>query len=69
MTYAELQAKMSNQEFELWMALAMVKSEECPSCGRRADEMMTTETLKVKCPICKFEYDRVKNIDGAHRSK
>lgn len=60
MTYAELQSKMSNQEFELWMALAMVKSDECPNCGRRADEMMKVHTVEVKCPICKYQYDKVR---------
>jgi len=59
---------MSNQEFELWMALAMVKSEECPSCGRRADEMMEVQANKVKCPICKYEYDRIGSV-GAHRGE
>ncbi len=63
MTYAELQSKMSNQEFELWMALAHVKHDECPSCGRRADEMMDWDSQKVKCPICKYEYTRMKAIN------
>lgn len=62
MTYAELSSKMSNQEFELWMALSMNRAEECPKCGRRADEMKDFVTVDVKCPICKFEYDRVKAI-------
>jgi len=62
MTYAELQAKMSNQEFELWMALAMVRGEECPNCGREARELMEWELHTIKCPICKHEYEKVRSM-------
>lgn len=63
MTFAELQAKMSNQEFELWMALASIRSEECPSCGRKANEMSDWITVKAKCPICDYEYNRMKAVE------
>lgn len=66
MTYAELQRRMSNQEFELWMALAMVRSDECPNCGREAREMTQWVTHEIKCPICTHKYERVRSV-GTHR--
>jgi uncharacterized protein (DUF983 family) len=62
MTYAELQAKMSNQEFELWMALAMARADECPNCGREPREMTEWITHEIKCPICDHEYEKVRSV-------
>jgi predicted Zn-ribbon and HTH transcriptional regulator len=64
MTYAELQARMSNAEFELWMALAHVRSHECPNCGHEAKEMMNFQLKHAKCPICKYEYHRTTGVDA-----
>lgn len=64
MTYAELQARMSNAEFELWMALANVRSHECPNCGHEAKEMMEFRLIDVKCPLCKHKYQRTSGIDS-----
>lgn len=59
MSYAKFQKEISNQEFELWIALASVRSEECPSCGRSAREMMKWTTTEVTCVICTHKYQRV----------
>lgn len=64
MTYAELTSKMSSAEFELWMALAQVRSTECPSCGHEARELMEWDIVEVKCPVCKHTYGRVKRLEN-----
>ena len=63
MTYAELTERMSNQEFELWLAYEMLKSEQCPNCGLEARDLMEFELVPVRCPHCKNEYKRIRRFD------
>lgn len=60
MTLAELGQRMSNAEFELWVAEELVRSTECPNCGHEAKDMVNTVMLEVKCPICDTKYGRTK---------
>lgn len=60
MSYAEMSEKVSNQEFELWMALAGVESEECPNCGRSAREIGQWVVEEQKCIFCDHKYQKVK---------
>lgn len=63
MTYAELSARMSSTEMEMWYGLEMLRQEECPNCGVEPKELMEYTTVKVKCPVCKHESARVKRYD------
>lgn len=45
-------------ELDMWRALFYMRQFECPSCGHEARDMMTVVTKHVKCPICKYEYER-----------
>lgn len=63
MTYAELQARMSNAEFELWLAEDILRSDECPACGVEPRELMDFEVEDVKCPVCKNKYGKVRRTD------
>lgn len=63
MTYAELQARMSSTELELWYGYAMLKQDECPNCGVEPRDMMEYATVEVKCPVCKHQHARVRRHD------
>jgi len=63
MTYAELQARMSNAEFELWLAEDLLRSKECPSCGVEPRDLMEFQVDDIKCPVCKNKYGIVRRID------
>lgn len=60
MTLAELSAKMSNAEFELWMAEDAVRQDECPNCGIEPRDIGKYSTYEIKCPTCKTTYFRVR---------
>lgn len=62
MTYAELLERMSSAEFELWMALELQRQVECPNCGTEPRDMHDVELVKLHCPNCKNDYQRVKRI-------
>lgn len=68
MTLARLEAEMSSNELEIWMAKAMVESDECPQCHHEPVDMNTgVKTQEVKCPICghkywKLRYPGVENL-------
>lgn len=59
MTLAELGQKMSNVEFELWLSLSAKRQDECPHCGHEAKDLMDVEIIKMHCPVCKEDYNRV----------
>jgi len=63
MTLAELGQRMSNAEFELWVAEELVRSVECPNCGHEAKDMIHVEMVEVKCPICDTKYGRTRQLD------
>lgn len=58
MTLSEMSGKMSNAEFELWLALAAKQQNECPHCGHEAKDLMEVEIVKMHCPVCKEDYNR-----------
>lgn len=58
---------MSSAEFELWVALALQRAEECPNCGREPREIGQWEYLKLKCPTCAYEYARVREAGSRWR--
>ena len=60
MTLAELQNKMSSAEFEVWMALAMLREDECPNCGVEPRDMMEFNYGEVKCPVCNSHYGKIR---------
>ena len=60
MTYAELSTRMSNAEFELWMAEYELRSDECPGCGHTVKEIGQFSAFEVKCPICKVTYHKIR---------
>jgi hypothetical protein len=60
MTLAQMQARMTSTEFELWMALAMVRQDECPNCGVEPRDMMDFAFGEVHCPVCKQDYGKVR---------
>jgi transcription elongation factor Elf1 len=60
MTLAELGQRMSNAEFELWMAEEILRNFECPNCGHEAKDMNEVELVEVKCPICYTKYGRTR---------
>jgi rubrerythrin len=62
MTLAELGQRMSNTEFELWMAEEQQRGYECPNCGHEAFDMDSYQVVDVKCPICKTKYQRTKYV-------
>ena len=62
MTLAEMSSKMSNAEFELWVALAAKRANECPNCGHEANEMMEYEQVKMHCPICATDYHKTASV-------
>ena len=62
MTLAQLHTEMSSAEFELWMALAMVREDECPRCGVEPREMMNYKTAAFTCPVCGWEGERVRRL-------
>jgi rubrerythrin len=62
MTLAELGTRMSNTEFELWVAEEMIRQYECPNCGHEAKDMTEFVQVEVKCPICDTKYNRTKHI-------
>ena len=61
-TLEELSARMSNQEFELRMALEMIRQDECPNCGVEPRDMMEYGTQEVHCPVCKNNYHKVRKL-------
>lgn len=63
MTLAELGQRMSNVEFELWIAEDGLRSVECPNCGHEAKDMMHVQMVDVKCPICSTKYARTRSTD------
>ena len=63
MTYAEMQARMSNAEFELWLAEEALRSDECPFCGTEPRDLMEFQVDDIKCPVCKNKYGKVRRID------
>jgi uncharacterized protein (DUF983 family) len=62
MTLAELGTRMSNTEFELWVADEMLRQFECPNCGHEARDMDSFVQVEAKCPICDTKYHRTKHI-------
>lgn len=65
MTYAELSAKMSSTELEIWFGLAMLRQDECPNCGVEPVDMMDYTTEPMKCPVCKHEHHKVKRYSSS----
>ncbi len=63
MTLAELGTRMSNTEFELWMAEEILRQFECPNCGHEARDMNEYMLVDVKCPICQTKYGRTQRTD------
>lgn len=59
-TLEELSEKMTNQEFELHMALAMLKNDECPNCGVEPRDMGEFTVVEVKCPVCRQTYHKTR---------
>jgi Zn ribbon nucleic-acid-binding protein len=66
MTLAELSEKMSNAEFEMWMAEDSLRRDECPNCGVEPRDIGKYVTNEIRCPTCKTTYFRVKSSEGAH---
>ena len=62
MTYAEFTRRVSSQEFDLWLALASVRSDECPHCGVDPIDFMDYEQSDIKCPVCKNKYHKTKHL-------
>lgn len=60
MTLAELQSRMSNAEFELWMAYEVIRNDSCPNCGVEPREMMDYTYVEVKCPTCDTKYGKTR---------
>jgi uncharacterized Zn finger protein (UPF0148 family) len=60
MTLAELQNRMSSAEFEAWLALAMLREDECPNCGVEPRDMMKFNYGEVKCPVCHSSYGKIR---------
>lgn len=61
MTLEQLSKQMSNQEFELHLALSMVKQDECPHCGVEPRDMNEFGVVSLRCPICKADYSRLRH--------
>lgn len=60
MTLAELSEKMSNAEFELWMAEDTLRQDECPNCGIEPKDIGKYTAHEIKCPTCKTTYFRIR---------
>lgn len=68
MTVAELQRRMSNAEFELWMAEYDIRGDECPYCGVEPRDMEEWEQHKVTCPVCKNDYFKTRRYNPTWQS-
>lgn len=65
MTLAELGERMSAAEFQVWIADQELRNSECPSCGLEPRDMKFGITLvKVHCPFCKTDYNKVVTPEG-----
>lgn len=60
MTLARLEAEMTEDEFELWMAEDAIRADECPYCGVEPRDLMEYEQVKVHCPVCKADYTKTR---------
>lgn len=55
-----MQSRMSNAEFELWMAEEMIRNDACPNCGVEPRDMMDYDYMTIKCPTCDTSYGKTK---------
>lgn len=60
MTLAELGERMSNAEFEIWLAEETLRADECPFCGVEPRDLGEYEMHDIKCPICKHTYGKLR---------
>ena len=69
MTLAEMQQRMTAAEFELHVALSMLRQDECPNCGVEPRDLMEYNYGEVSCPVCKQTYGKVRRWGSlaAHR--
>lgn len=65
MTYAEMSAKVSSTELELWFGLALLRQDECPNCGIEPRDLMDYTTETIRCPVCKHEHAKVKKFEAS----
>ena len=69
MTYADFIENVSAQEFDLWLALASVRGDECPHCGVDPVEFMDYELAEIRCSVCKQTFHRTRAINLPERAK
>jgi Zn finger protein HypA/HybF involved in hydrogenase expression len=60
MTLAELGERMSNAEFEIWLAEEDLRADECPFCGTEPRDLGEYEVQDIKCPTCKHTYGKIR---------
>lgn len=64
MTYAEFCRSVTATEFELWVALASVRSDECPHCGVAPMDLMDFEVREIRCPVCRNKYHKTNRLEA-----
>jgi uncharacterized protein (DUF983 family) len=69
MTYADFLENVSTQEFDMWLALASVRADECPHCGVEPTQFMDFELADIRCPNCKQTYHKTKAVKLPERAQ